>query len=79
MTTPAPDSPLIRFLPYQRAWIADTSRFKIGMMTRRGGKTFASMGEVAADCTAAEIDGRKTKWTILSRSEGTAKEAFEDA
>jgi phage FluMu gp28-like protein len=79
MTTPDPDSPLIRFLPYQRAWIADTARFKIGMMTRRGGKTFASMGEVAADCTAAEAEGRKARWTILSRSEGTAKEALEDA
>ena len=79
MSALAPDSPLIRFLPYQRAWIADTSRFKIGMMSRRGGKTFASMGEVAADCTAAEAEGRKARWTILSRSEGTAKEALEDA
>jgi phage FluMu gp28-like protein len=74
-----PDKPIIDFLPYQKAWIADQSRFKIGMFTRRGGKTFGTQGEVAADCTQAEIDGRKAKWTILSRSEATAKEALEDA
>jgi phage FluMu gp28-like protein len=74
-----PDRPIIDFLPYQKAWIADQSRFKIGMFTRRGGKTFGTQGEVAADCTQAEIDGRKAKWTILSRSEATAKEALEDA
>ncbi|PQV56397.1 phage FluMu gp28-like protein [Defluviimonas denitrificans] len=79
MSALAPDSPIINFLPYQRAWIADQSRFKIGMFTRRGGKTFGSCGEIVADCTQAEIDGRKTRWTILSRSENTAKEAMEDA
>jgi phage FluMu gp28-like protein len=79
MAATNPDSPIINFLPYQKAWIADQSRFKIGMFTRRGGKTFGSMGEIADDCTQAEIAGRKTKWTILSRSEATAKEALEDA
>ncbi|WP_416613794.1 terminase large subunit domain-containing protein [Phaeobacter sp. JH20_13] len=71
--------PVIDFLPYQKAWIADTSRFKIGMFTRRGGKTFGSGGEIVGDCVDAEIEGRKTRWTILSRSEATAKEAIEDA
>ncbi len=79
MSAVDPTRPIIDFLPYQRAWIADAARFKIGMITRRGGKTFGSMGEIAADCTQAEIDGHKAKWTILSRSENTAKEAFEDA
>ena len=71
--------PIINFLPYQRAWIADQSRFKIGMFTRRGGKTFGSCGEIVDDCIKAEIDRRKVRWTILSRSENTAKEALEDA
>lgn len=71
--------PVITFLPYQKAWIADKSRFKIGMFTRRGGKTFGSGGEIVDDCIDAEIEGRKTRWTILSRSEATAKEAIEDA
>lgn len=74
-----PDSPIIKFLPYQRAWITDQARFKIGMFTRRGGKTFGSCGEIVDDCVKAEMDRRKVRWTILSRSEGTAKEALEDA
>ncbi|MFE3838876.1 terminase large subunit domain-containing protein [Pseudogemmobacter sonorensis] len=79
MSPVVPESPIINFLPYQKAWIADQSRFKIGMFTRRGGKTFGSCGEIVDDCIRAEIDRRKVRWTILSRSENTAKEALEDA
>ena len=79
MSAAVPDSPIIKFLPYQKAWITDASRFKIGMFTRRGGKTFGSCGEIVDDCLKAEIDRRKVRWTILSRSENTAKEALEDA
>lgn len=79
MSAPVPAGPIINFLPYQRAWIADQSRFKIGMFTRRGGKTFGACGEIVDDCIKAEMDRRKTRWTILSRSENTAKEALEDA
>ncbi|MBB96936.1 MAG: terminase [Rhodobacteraceae bacterium] len=49
------------------------------MFTRRGGKTFGSCGEIVDDCVKAEIDRRRVRWTILSRSENTAKEALEDA
>ncbi len=79
MSAVVSDSPIINFLPYQRAWIADQARFKIGMFTRRGGKTFGSCGEIVDDCIKAEMDRRKVRWTILSRSEFTAKEALEDA
>jgi len=72
-------SPVITFLPYQKAWLQDAARFKIGMFTRRGGKTFGACGEIADDCFQSEIEGRKARWTILSRSEATAKEAMEDA
>ena len=75
----APFRPVIDFLPYQKRWIEDDSRFKIGMFTRRGGKTFGSCGEIVNDCLKAEIERRKVRWTILSRSENTAKEALEDA
>lgn len=71
-------APIIDWLPYQRAWIEDASRFKVGMMTRRGGKTFGSCGEIVKDCIDHEATGKKTRWTILSRSELTAKEAMED-
>ena len=79
MSAAVPDSPIIHFLPYQKAWIADQSRYKIGMFTRRGGKTFGSCGEIVDDCVKAEMDSRKERWTILSRSEITAKEALDDA
>lgn len=72
-------TPIINFLPYQQKWIADKARFKIGMFTRRGGKTFGANGEIVDDCIQAEIAKRKVRWTILSRSENTAKEALEDA
>lgn len=71
--------PVIKFLPYQQAWIGDDSRYKIGMMTRRGGKTFGSCGEIVDDCINAELEREPTRWTILSRSENTAKEALEGA
>lgn len=79
MSATVPDSPIIHFLPYQKAWITDDSRYKIGMFTRRGGKTFGSCGEIVDDCCKAEQERRKVRWTILSRSENTAKEALEDA
>ncbi|WP_282094326.1 terminase large subunit domain-containing protein [Epibacterium ulvae] len=72
-------NPVIDFLPYQKKWIADNSRFKVGMFTRRGGKTFGTCGEAVDDCIQAEIGSRKERWTILSRSENTAKEAIEEA
>lgn len=77
--TIAETSSAITFLPYQQKWLQDQSRFKIGMFTRRGGKTFGASGEIADDCFRAEMDARKVRWTILSRSEATAKEAMEDA
>lgn len=72
-------APVITFLPYQKRWLQDQSRFKIGMFTRRGGKTFGACGEIVDDCIRAEVEGRKTRWTILSRSENTAKEAIDEA
>ncbi len=69
----------LTFLPYQKRWLEDRSRFKIGMFTRRGGKTFGAMAEAADDAIRAEMAGQRTRWTVLSRSENTAKEAMEDA
>lgn len=71
--------PAINWLSYQKAWIKDQSRFKIGMVTRRGGKTFGAGGEVVDDCIEAEIGNYKTRWTILSRSELAAKEVIAEA
>lgn len=67
-------SPVIQFLPYQKAWIADRSRFKIGMFARQTGKTFSTGGECADDCFTGWAEDRRTRWVILSRGERQAAE-----
>lgn len=74
MSTLAAVSPVVNFLPYQRAWIEDRSRFKIGMFSRQTGKTFSTGGECADDCFRAWAEDRKVRWVILSRGERQAAE-----
>ncbi len=70
---------LITLYPYQRKWLADKSRFKIGMFARQTGKTFTTALEVVEDCLDAEAGGRRARWVWLSRGERQAKEAIEEA
>ncbi len=65
-------------LPYQRAWLEDRSRLKIGMMARQTGKTWVCTLEIALDCLAAAAAGRAARWVILSRGERQAREAMEE-
>lgn len=71
--------PIIKFLPYQKKWLADKSRFKIGMFSRQTGKTFSNSAEIVEDCVDHAAAGRRTRWVILSRGERQAKEAMEEA
>lgn len=71
-------APVIRFYPYQRRWLEDDSRFKIGMLSRQVGKSFVCGGEAADDCVRAEIDGRRARWVILSRGERQAAELMDE-
>lgn len=71
-------SPIIKFLPYQKAWLLDDARFKIGMFARQTGKTFTNCAEIVDDCIQHEIEGKKTRWVILSRGERQAKEAMDE-
>lgn len=64
--------------PYQRAWVDDTSRLKIGMFARQTGKTFSTTLEIAEDVLESEAMLRRTRWVILSRGERQAKEAMEE-
>lgn len=70
--------PVVNFHPYQKAWLHDSSRFKIGMFARQTGKTFTSCGEIVDDCIQHEIETQRTRWVILSRGERQAKEAMEE-
>ena len=62
-------SPLDCLLPYQRLWINDPSRFKIGLMARQTGKSWISALEAVRDCLE-----RKTTWVCLSAGERQALE-----
>ena len=68
----------VLFYPYQRRWISEQARFKIGMFARQTGKTFGTTFEVAEDCQLADLDAGRTRWVILSRGERQAKEAMEE-
>lgn len=67
-------APVVNFLPYQRAWIEDQARFKIGMFSRQTGKTFSTGGESVDDCFRAWAEDRRARWVILSRGERQAGE-----
>jgi phage FluMu gp28-like protein len=71
--------PIIKFLPYQKRWLADRSRFKIGMFARQTGKTFSNCAEIVESCVDAAALGRRVRWVILSRGERQAKEAMDEA
>lgn len=71
-------TPAVPLYLYQRNWLLDKSRFKIGMFARQTGKTFTSTLELVDDCFEAEATGRKARWVILSRGERQAKEAMDE-
>ena len=62
-------------LPYQQRFLADRSRYKIGLWSRQTGKSFTSAMEAVLDC--AETAG--TLWVVLSAGERQALEWMEKA
>ena len=62
---------------YQRKWLNDKSRFKIGMFARQTGKTLITSLEIVLDTLKAESLQRKSLWIILSASERQAKEIMQ--
>lgn len=71
-------SPAVPLYPYQKGWLADEARFKIGMFARQTGKTFTTTLEIVLDCLRTEAAGRRAKWIILSRGERQAREAMDE-
>jgi phage FluMu gp28-like protein len=59
---------------YQKRWVGDRSRFKIGLFSRQAGKSFATSLEAVLDCYA-----KKTKWVFLSAGERQSKELMTTA
>jgi len=67
--SPPQKGPAIPLTLYQKRWVEDKSRFKIGRITRQGGKTFGATLEAVLDCYE-----HVTKWVCLSRGERQSKE-----
>jgi len=67
-------SPAVPLTIYQKRWVEDPARFKIGRICRQGGKTFESTLEAVLDCHE-----RKTLWVCLSRGERQSKELIAQA
>ena len=70
--------PALQLYAYQKRWLADHARFKIGMMARQSGKTFTNTLELVDDVFANWTEGRRVRWVILSRGERQAREAMSE-
>lgn len=70
--------PALPLFAYQRRWLLDRARFKIGMFARQTGKTFTTTLEIVDSCYEAAAAGRRERWVILSRGERQAKEAMDE-
>lgn len=70
--------PAINLYDYQRSWLRDQSRFKIGMFARQTGKTWTTTLEIVQRCLYAESIGKRDRWIILSRGERQAYEALNE-
>jgi phage FluMu gp28-like protein len=68
----------VELYSYQRRWLLDPARFKIGCFARQTGKTFTTTLEIVDNCLETEARGGRTRWVILSRGERQAKEAMEE-
>ena len=65
-------------LPWQRKWVRDTARFKIGLWSRQTGKSFSTSCEAAED-SAAQPRNSSNLWVCLSAGERQALEWMEKA
>ena len=57
-------------LPYQRRWVTDKHRFKIGVWSRQVGKSFATAFEADLDC----IQTPRTDWLVMSAGQRQSDE-----
>ena len=64
------DCKIVKLTEYQKRWITDKSRFKIGVISRQGGKSFSTSLEACIDC----IENPGSTWVFLSAGERQSKE-----
>ena len=62
-------------LEYQVRWIADPSRFKLGLWSRQSGKDYTCAAEAVLDCA---LNPKRT-WVILACGERQALESMQKA
>lgn len=67
-------STLVPLYDYQKRWVNDSQRFKIGLWSRQTGKSFSTALEAVLDCHE-----RKTDWVFLSSGERQSKELMRKA
>src|SRR6188508_1268916 len=67
--------PFLDLLPYQSAFAANNSRFKIGLWARQTGKDHTATCEAVIDC----LYNPGTKWIIVAASERQALESLAKA
>src|SRR3954471_11928350 len=63
------------FYDYQRCWLNDQSRFKIGLWARQTGKDFCAAAEAVFDCHL----NAGTTWVVLAAGERQALESIAKA
>src|SRR5579871_2306492 len=62
-------------LPYQRRWVEDPARYKIGVWSRQTGKSLCTAVEAVMDC----MHDPGTTWVCLSAGERQALEWLDKA
>src|SRR6476469_87240 len=65
----------LELLPYQSAFAANNSRFKIGLWARQTGKDHTATAEAVIDC----LQHPGTNWIIVAASERQAIESLSKA
>jgi phage FluMu gp28-like protein len=68
-------TPKSLLFPWQRRWVEDSARFKIGVWCRQSGKSFSTSAEAVENC----LSDPGAKWVCLSAGERQSLEWLEKA
>jgi phage FluMu gp28-like protein len=75
LTSQSTIDPIVKLTEYQKRWVLDKSRFKIGKWSRQTGKSFSTSLEAVLDC----FENPGTTWVFLSAGERQSKELMRTA